>query len=109
MYDALGEFVGRRVHHAAGRAAVALRARRIVQGLFRVMHDDPLVADDYVLWRFKEQAGGPYLRDVAFSAVAGEIARLYRGNPLFSRLVADHIAGMTDPFALAEHERLVRA
>jgi dGTPase len=109
MYDALGEFVGRRVHHAAGRAAVGLRARRVVQGLFRVMHDDPLVTDDYVLLRFKEQAGGPYLRDVPFSAVAGEIARRYRGNPLFSRLVADHIAGMTDPFALAEHERLVRA
>ena len=34
------------------------------------------------------------------------IKGLWRDNPVFVRLLADHLASMTDTFALAEYERL---
>ncbi|MGH9869186.1 MAG: HD domain-containing protein [Candidatus Polarisedimenticolia bacterium] len=108
MYDALDDFVRRRLHQGGAHSAVGLRARRIVQGLFQVLCEEPRVVDDYVLLRFREETRGRYLRDVAPAEIETEIARRYRGNPVFARLVADHIAGMTDPFAVAEHERMVQ-
>jgi dGTP triphosphohydrolase len=34
------------------------------------------------------------------------VATRYHGQPAFLRLIADHIAGMSDSFALKEYERL---
>jgi dGTP triphosphohydrolase len=48
----------------------------------------------------------PYLRDVARENVAGVVRRYYRGDSRFVRLLADHLAAMTDTFAIAEHTRL---
>jgi dGTP triphosphohydrolase len=88
-------------------SAARSRAARILGGLYRTLRDSPTVADDYLLLRFKQEEGTPYLRDVAPVDLAAEIGRRYRTNAAWARLVADHIAGMTDPFAIAEHERMV--
>ena len=39
-------------------------------------------------------------------AVAGEVASRYHSSPGFTRMVADHIAGMSDRFALEEYHSL---
>jgi len=107
MYDGLREFISRRLHEGAWLRGVSARARNLIGGLFRALIDDPRLAEDYLLLRFKEEEGGPYLRDVAPARVDAEIARRYRGNSRFALLVADHIAGMTDTFLLAEYERIL--
>jgi dGTP triphosphohydrolase len=47
-----------------------------------------------------------YLRDLPRHAVEAEVAARYRTDPRYARLLADHLAAMTDAFALAEHRRL---
>ncbi len=107
MYDGLREFLSRRLYQGAWLRGVSTRAAGLIGGLFRALTDDPRLADDYLLLRFKEEEGGPYLRDVTPTQVEAEITRRYHGNARFARLVADHIAGMTDTFLLAEHERIL--
>ena len=77
-----------------------------LRGLFAAYYRDPLQLDDYVLLRYRSMHGGSYLRDLPGDQVAGEVRKRYHGNPSFVRLIADHIAGMSDSFALKEYERL---
>lgn len=107
LYDGLRSFVDRRLHQGAWLSAVAARARHILSGIFQALVRDPRLADDYVLLRFREECGGAYLRDIAPGSIEKEITRRYRANKKFARLVVDHIAGMTDMFAIAEYERLL--
>ncbi|HKY31814.1 MAG TPA: HD domain-containing protein [Candidatus Polarisedimenticolia bacterium] len=107
MYDGLGDFVSRHLHQGAWLSAAASRARHLLGALFRALADNPRLAEDYMLLRFKQDEGGPYLRDVPPAAMEAELARRYRGSRPFARIVADHIAGMTDLFTVAEHERLL--
>jgi len=107
LYDGLRAFVSRHLHQGAWLSGVAARARHLLGGLYNALREDPRLADDYLLLRFKQEHGGRYLRDVGPSEIGSEIARRYRGNPRYARLVADHIAGMTDMFAVAEYERLL--
>lgn len=107
LYDGLRSFVERQLHQGAWLSAVAARARHILSGIFHALTGDPRLADDYLLLRFREECGGAYLRDVAPGNMEKEIVRRYRANRKFARLVIDHIAGMTDMFAIAEYERLV--
>jgi dGTP triphosphohydrolase len=43
---------------------------------------------------------------VARENVEGIVSKHYRGDGRFVRLLADHLAAMTDTFAVAEHSRL---
>lgn len=83
------------------------RGRRTVLGLVAAFHADPTLLEPHVLLRFKEVAGVRYLRDLPRGAVEAEVQARYRSDPRFLRLVADFVAGMTDPFAAAEHARLI--
>jgi dGTP triphosphohydrolase len=83
------------------------RGRHVLLGLFAAYHADPLLLDDHVLLRFKEIARVRYLRDLPRSATESEVATRYREAPRFARLLADHLASMTDNYALAEHRRLM--
>ena len=107
LYDGLRSFVGRQLHQGAWLSAVAARARHILSGIFHAIVRDPRLAEDYLLLRFKEECGGAFLRDVEPDIIEKEIVRRYRANRKFARLVLDHIAGMTDMFAIAEYERLL--
>ncbi len=82
------------------------RARRVVAGLFRAFWVNPLNLPSYVLLRAKEELGFPYLRDIPLGTVAAEVSERYHPSPGFARLVADHIAGMSDRFALEEYRSL---
>ena len=107
LFDGLRAFVARNLNQGAWLSGVGARARHLISGLFAALMGDPRLADDYLLLRFKEECGGPYLRDVDPSDMETEIAHRYRGSIPFRRLVADHIAGMTDMFAVSEYERLL--
>lgn len=82
------------------------RARRVMAGLFRAFWINPLNLPSYVLLRAKEELGFQYLRDLPLATVADEVASRYHASPGFARLVADHIAGMSDRFALEEYDDL---
>jgi len=83
------------------------RGRRVLLGLFAAYHSDPRLLEPHVLLRYKEIAGVRYLRDLPRAEVEGEIARRYRRDPRFVRVLADYLSGMTDPYAVAEHARLL--
>lgn len=82
------------------------RARKVITALFRAYWTNPLTLPTYVLLRAKEELSFPFLRDIPFTAVADEIASRYHASAGFARLVADHIAGMSDRFALEEYQSL---
>ena len=67
---------------------------------------DPTLLDDHVLIRFKQISGAPFLRDVARDKIEDVVASRFRGDSRFVRLLSDHLAAMTDTFAVAEHARL---
>lgn len=91
--------------HAADRESG--RGRRAVLGLFAAYLHDPTLLEDHVLLRYKERVGVRYLRDVPRERLRAELAGNYWCRPEFARLLADHIAAMTDPFALNEHAGLL--
>jgi dGTPase len=95
-------------HVRRGRDADQAEAqgKRILVGLFAAYQADPTLLDDHVLIRFKQASGAPYLRDVARENVEGIVRKHYRGDSRFVRVLADHLAAMTDTFAVAEHGRL---
>lgn len=82
------------------------RARRIIGDLFRAYYADPAVIDDYLLLRFREVDKVRYLRDVPPAEHEQEVARHYRGSVIWVRMICDHVAGMTDGYALTEHQQL---
>lgn len=82
------------------------RARKVVTSLFRAFHANPLTLPDYVLLRARDELGFPYLRDRPLRSLAAEISSRYHPSPGFARLVADHVAGMSDRFALEEFRSL---
>ncbi len=82
------------------------RARHFLSGLFRAYYQNPRQLDSYQLLRFKELEGVRYLRDVPSEELDKEIKNRYQRNLRFIRLICDHIAGMSDWYALREYERL---
>ncbi|MBI3449933.1 MAG: HD domain-containing protein [Acidobacteria bacterium] len=106
LFESLRAALGARVGSSSAAAAARRRARLGIESLVAAYRDDPRLLDDYVLIRFKEIAGGPYLRDVPPAAVETESARRYHGSGVFFRLIVDHVAGMTDSYALQEIHRI---
>lgn len=96
-------------HVRRGREAdrVDGRGRRTLLGLFAAYHADPALLEDHLLLRFKEVSGVRYLRDLPRGATESEVQRRYRPDPRYARLLVDHLASMTDAYALTEHARLL--
>ena len=107
LLDELEGFVERRVRRNFEADRVDGRGRRVLLGLLAAYHADPTLLEPHVLLRFKEIAGVRYLRDLPRDDIEGEVQRRYRRDPRFVRLLADHLSGMTDAYALAEHARLL--
>jgi dGTPase len=82
------------------------RARLVITGLFRAYWDNPLTLPTYVLLRFHEETGRPYLRDLPIQRIPPEVERHYRASATFARLITDHLAGMSDRYALEEYTAL---
>jgi dGTPase len=107
MLEEIERFLEARVRRTHAAARMDGRGRRVILGLLAAYHADPLLLPDHLLLRFKELARVPFLRDIPAAAVEQEIAARYREDKRFVRLLADHLAAMTDVYALAEHARLI--
>jgi len=106
LVDEIEAFVETQVYRSFAVSRMDARGRSFVKGLFAAYYRDPLQLDDYVLLRYRASAGGSYLRDLSGADLREELAARYQGNPAFVRVVADHIAGMSDSYAVKEYERL---
>ena len=106
MAAQLEAFVEAQVYRSFTVSRLDARARTFIRGLFAAYYRDPLQLDNYVLLRYRRAHGGTYLRDLPGNRVTEEVETRYHGKPEFVRLIADHIAGMSDSFALKEYERL---
>ena len=82
------------------------RARKVITALYRAFWTNPLTLPSYVLLRARAELGFPYLRDVPLGSVADEVTGRYHASSGFARLITDHIAGMSDRFALEEFNSL---
>jgi dGTPase len=108
-YRELKAFVYKNIIHSFLIARRDGRARLVVRGLFLSFHGNPRLLPDEVLHQYSAQEKLRYLRDIALADVPGEAEKHYRFRPAFLRAIADHIAGMTDKFALQEFEDLTTA
>jgi dGTPase len=106
LYADLRDFVYRRIISSLPVSRADARARMFVLGLFRAYYRDPRLLEDYALLRFKEWTGNRYLRDVPIAETAREVEARYWGNAVFIRTICDHIAGMTDRYALEEYDKI---
>lgn len=82
------------------------RARKVMTALFKAFWTNPRILPTYLLLRVSEELDFPYLRDISIGSVEREIRDRYHGSPGFARLVVDHLAGMSDRFALEEYSLL---
>lgn len=106
LFDGLKEFIYQHVIHSHAVAQHDGRAQHIVTTLFSAYHRNPRLLPDYVLLRYSDLSGAPYLRDLPLKRLEEEMAASYRGRPLFLRCIADHLAGMTDSYAVSVYDAL---
>ena len=106
MHHELAGLVARRVINSYTVNRADERARRYMTELFSTFYRNPRLLEDHVLIRFREVSGVRFLRDCRPADAAEEIRTRYHDSPVFVRLLADHLAAMTDTWALREYERL---
>ncbi len=82
------------------------RAHLVMTGLFRAFYSNPLTLPTYALLRFHEETGRAYLRDLPIPKIPAEVATYYHSDARFVRLIVDHLAGMSDSYAIEEYEAL---
>jgi dGTPase len=82
------------------------RARRVVTALFGAYWSAPGILPDYLLKRAAEELDLPFLRVLPLKRVALTVTERYHSTPGFARLIVDHLAGMSDRFALEEYRNL---
>jgi dGTPase len=82
------------------------RARRVVSALFGAYWSAPAILPDYLLKRAAEELDLPFLRDLPLKRIALTVTERYHSTPGFARLIVDHLAGMSDRFALEEYRTL---
>ena len=106
LFDELKAFIYRYIINHSRVNRQDWRARKVIVALFRAFWLSPRNLPEYVLLRARDELGFPYLRDLPMASVAGEVASRYHSSPGFARLVADHVAGMSDRYALEEYRFL---
>ena len=109
LYGELKEFIYRQIIHSHRVSQQDGRAQLVLTTLYAAYYRNPRLLPDYLLLRYSELAGVTYLRDIPLKRMETEIAANYRESPLFLRSIADHLAGMTDSYALSEYDTLVSA
>ncbi len=106
LYLGLKDFIYQHIIHSRVVSLHDGRAQHVIGTLFGAYYKNPRLLPDYVLLRYRDLAGVAFLRDVALKNLDLEFAAHYHRNPLFLRCIADHLAGMTDSYALAEYDSM---
>ena len=107
LYSELKQFVYRHIIHSFPVSRHDGRARRVVAGLFRAYAENPRLLPDSVLESLRQELQVRFLREVPLADVRAEAAANYHPRPEFYRAIADHIAGMTDSYCIADYRELV--
>ena len=106
LFSELKTFIYSRIINQSAVSRQDWRARRVLTALFTAFWSGPSVLPDYLLLRAAEEFDLPNLRDLPLKRVAGVVAERYHACPGFARLIVDHLAGMSDRFALEEYSAL---
>jgi dGTPase len=106
LFDELKAFIYRFIINHSRVNRQDWRAHKVIVELFKAYWTSPLNLPSYVLLRARDELGFDYLRDLPMKSVVDEVSNRYHSSAGFARLVADHIAGMSDRFALEEHRFL---
>ena len=81
------------------------RAKKFIKDLFISYFDSPRHLPSYLLHRYEVFYGKKYLRRVPYKNVK-DVVKEFQNDKYFVRMICDHIAGMTDKYALEEHQNL---
>jgi len=106
LFSELKTFIYARIINQGPVSRQDWRARKVVAALFGAYWSEPSILPDYLLMRAAEELDLPYLRDLPLKRVAATVAERYHSTPGFARLIVDHLAGMSDRFALEEYRTL---
>lgn len=106
LFSELKTFIYSRIINQGPVSRQDWRARKVVTALFGAYWSEPAVLPDYILMRAAEELDLPYLRDLPLKKIAATVAERYHSTPGFARLIVDHLAGMSDRFALEEFRAL---
>jgi len=106
LFDELKNFIYTSIINQGPISRQDWRARKVLVALFRAFWSEPTVLPDYLLMRASEELGLPYLRDLPLKKIAATVAGRYHSASGFARLIVDHLAGMSDRFALEEYRAL---
>jgi len=106
LFHELKTFIYARIINQGPVSRQDWRAKKVLAALFRAYWSEPTVLPDYLLLRASEELGLPYLRDLPLKKIAATVAGRYHSASGFARLIVDHLAGMSDRFALEEYRAL---
>ncbi len=105
LFRKLKAFVYREIINSFQVNRMDGRAILFVRNLFKAYYTNPRQLQDWALLRYAHSRREPYLRDVPLPDVPEAIRALQRQSD-FLRLICDHIAGMSDRFAMEEFNKL---
>ena len=102
----LDEFIDREIIYTASIYRADDHAVSLLRLLFKRYVEDPSLLPDYLLHRLEVDGAPLSVERLSRGPEAERLKQRLRNDAAFVRAVCDHIAGMTDNFALAEQERL---
>ncbi len=105
LYGGLKKFVYREIINSYRVNRMDGRAIHFLRSLFMAYYANPRQLQDWALIRYAQERNEPYLRDIPLNQVEKKIRALQK-EPSFLRLLCDHIAGMSDRFAMEEYRKL---
>ncbi|MDX1764402.1 MAG: dNTP triphosphohydrolase [bacterium] len=105
LFKELKSFVYRKIINSYQVNRMDGRAIHFLRGLFSAYFVNPRQLQNWALFRYAQSRKETYLRDVPLNRVHERIEEMKK-EPDFLRLVCDHVAGMTDSFAMEEYENL---
>ncbi len=109
LFSELKRFVVGRVIRSKAVKLTDEHGKYLIQELFNVFYDDPLLLPGYVLGPYSGRMKIERLdfigRRWTKEEVEAEIKRNYKGRVEFLRLICDFIAGMSNTFAFEEYQK----
>jgi dGTPase len=105
LFLELKEFVYSKIINSYQVNRMDGRAIHFLRSLFSAYFANPRQLQSWALLRYAASREETYLREIPLSRVRDRIEEMKK-EPDFLRLVCDHIAGMSDSFAMEEYEKL---
>ncbi len=105
LFMELKEFVYREIINSYEVNRMDGRAVHFIRNLFKAYFNNPRQLQDWALLRYAHSRKEIYLRDIPLREMNRKIQDLQK-EPDFLRLICDHIAGMSDQFAMDEYHKL---